>query len=166
MKKVFIIILSACVFLSCGNSSNQGQTIPEDIKVTEKEPVKNEITDVPVSSPISINENEFKQKIHDFTKKDWKYLGDKPCLVDFYADWCAPCRRLSPILEQIASEYAGKLYIYKINTDKNKSVSSYFGISSIPAVMLCPMMNQPQMMVGLYPKEEYIKAIAQVLGIQ
>lgn len=159
MSRLVIYILTLTLFTACNNSSTK--------KNTNAEVVNKEVNSKPVAKPILLNEEQFKEKIFDFTSgKKWKYLGDKPCLIDFYADWCAPCKRLSPILEEIAAQYTDKIYIYKVNTDFSQNVAAYFNITGIPNVYLCPLNGEPQSMVGLYPKEEYIKAIDQILGVK
>lgn len=102
----------------------------------------------------------FKQKIFDYTKsKTWSYKGKQPAIIDFYADWCRPCKIIAPHLEAISKEYKGKLHVYKVNTDKEKELSQVFGIQSIPAVLFIPVKGEPQMLIGAHPKEEYEKQI-------
>jgi thioredoxin 1 len=156
MRNYLFIFISALIFTSCSSGSGEKDK-KNEVAIGPKEGLA-------VAKPEALNENDFRQKVFDYTNgKELKFLGDKPCIVDFYADWCAPCRKLAPILEEIASEYNGKLNIYKINTDHNQDVSRYFNITSIPAVLLCPMEGKPQMMVGLSPKQEYVNAINQLL---
>ncbi len=94
---------------------------------------------------------DFLKKIVDYEKNptQWIFLGDKPCIVDFYADWCRPCRIASPILEDLAEEYRGKIDVYKINTDQEPELSAAFGIRSIPAFLFCPKNGNPQMSAGI-----------------
>ncbi|HNZ42405.1 MAG TPA: thioredoxin domain-containing protein [Bacteroidales bacterium] len=158
MRKILGFLIAALIVTSCGNST--GETEKKDDAAADTEKKAEQV----VSKPTTIDEATFRAKVFDYTsEKKFKYLGEKPCIIDFYADWCAPCRKLAPILEAIAAEYGEKLIVYKINTDHNQQVSQYLNISSIPAVLLCPMNGDPQMMVGLYPKQEYINAIEQVL---
>jgi thioredoxin 1 len=107
---------------------------------------------------IYLSDQTFKQKVFDYSKnKDWKYEGSIPCIVDFYADWCGPCRRVSPILEEIAKEYSGKLIVYKVNTDKEQVLSGSLGIQSLPTILFVPKTGNPQVIMGAYPKEDLIK---------
>ncbi|MDT8285590.1 MAG: thioredoxin [Elusimicrobiales bacterium] len=115
----------------------------------------------------NINTETFKSKVFDFDKsKEWKFEGDKPCIVDFYADWCGPCKMLSPLLQELSEKYAGKLDIYKIDTDKEQELAASFGIQSIPTMLFVPMSGKPQMAQGVLPKEALEKAIADVLGVK
>ena len=106
----------------------------------------------------------FKEKVHNFDKnQDWKFQGDLPCIIDFYADWCAPCKMVAPVLEELASEYEGKINIYKVNTEEQQELAAAFGIRSIPSLLFCPKDGQPQMAMGALPKDSFIKAIDEVL---
>lgn len=109
----------------------------------------------------------FKEKVFDFEKnKEWKYEGEVPCLIDFYADWCAPCKMVAPILEELADEYDGKLNIYKIDTEAERELAGMFGIQSIPSLLFVPLKEQPQMAMGALPKETFKKAIREVLKVE
>ncbi len=108
----------------------------------------------------------FKEKVFNFeNNKEWKFEGDKPCIIDFYADWCAPCRALTPVMEELSEEYAGKVDIYKIDTEKEQELAGMFGIRSIPSILFVPMGAQPQMATGALPKETLQKAIEDVLNV-
>lgn len=109
----------------------------------------------------------FKEKVFNYDiNKEWKFEGDKPCLIDFYADWCGPCRMVAPILEDLAKEYEGKLNIYKVDTDKEQELAMVFGIQSIPSLLFVPKDGQPQMAMGALPKETFKKAIKDVLKVE
>jgi thioredoxin len=109
----------------------------------------------------------FKTKVFDFEKnKEWVFEGTRPCMIDFYADWCGPCKMVAPVLEELAKEYDGKLDIYKVNTEQERELSSIFGIQSIPSLLFVPMKGQPQMAMGALPKDTFKKAIADVLDVK
>ena len=106
---------------------------------------------------------EFKTKIFDYTTQDkWSYLGDKPCVIDFYATWCGPCKRLAPIMDELSETYKGKINFYKVDVDQNRELAAAFGISSIPQVLYIPVEGKPSLKVGLYPKEEIIKLLDEI----
>ena len=116
---------------------------------------------------ISLTDESFKIQVFNYSAtKNWQYNGEKPCIIDFYADWCGPCKMLSPRLEEIAREYKGKLVVYKVNTDKEQMLSSQMGISSLPTLLFCPVKGQPQSSIGLMSKETLVKAINDVLLIK
>ncbi len=111
--------------------------------------------------------DEFKKKVFDFqAQTDWKFEGDLPCIVDFYADWCGPCKMVSPILEQISEEYAGKVNVYKINTDEEQELSQAFGIQSIPSLLFVPKTGDPRMSMGALPKPQILKAMKEVMAVE
>ena len=106
----------------------------------------------------------FTEKVFNYEQnKDWKFEGKLPCIIDFYADWCGPCKMVAPILEELSAEYAGKVNIYKIDTEAEQELAGVFGIRSIPSMLFCPVYGQPQMAVGALPKDSLIKAIDDVL---
>jgi len=107
--------------------------------------------------------NDFKLKIFDYTKsKEWKYKGTLPAIIDFYADWCRPCKLLSPIIEAASEDYKGKVLVYKVNIDKEPELAQIFGIQSIPSVLFIPAKEQPQISVGLLTKEEINSKISTI----
>jgi len=109
----------------------------------------------------------FKEKVFNWeVNKDWKFEGNKPCIIDFYADWCGPCKMVAPILEELADEYEGKLDVYKIDTEKERELSSLFGIQSIPSLLFVPLEGQPQMAMGALPKDTFEKAFKDVLKVE
>ena len=117
---------------------------------------------------IQLTKADFLKKVVDYENNptEWKYLGDKPAIIDFYADWCGPCKQVGPILEELAGEYEGKLYIYKINTDVEQELAGAFGIKSIPTLLFVPMNEQPQMAQGALPKSTLKDVIANVLSVK
>ena len=109
----------------------------------------------------------FLEKVFNYTEnKDWKFEGDKPALIDFYADWCGPCKMLAPILEELSEEYGEKINIYKIDTEAEQELAAAFGIRSIPSMLFCPMDAEPQMANGALPKAELERVIADVLKVE
>ena len=145
MKKTVLLVLTAFLMAACGNAQTNKGTASE----------------VTAHKTLTLTKAEFQQKVADWDKlpDEWKYLGDKPAIIDFYATWCGPCRQLSPVLEELAAEYEGKIYIYKVDTDKEQELASMFGIRSIPSLLFIPMNGQPQMAQGALPKATLKEAI-------
>ena len=114
---------------------------------------------------IELTKADFLKKVANYESNpsEWKYLGDKPAIIDFYASWCGPCKMIAPILEELAAEYEGQIYIYKINTEKEQELAAAFGIQSIPTLLFVPMEGAPQMAKGAMPKKSFKEAIDQVL---
>ena len=109
----------------------------------------------------------FKSKVFNFTdNKEWKFEGEKPCIIDFYADWCGPCKMVAPILEELAKEYDGKLNVYKVDTEDQRELAGLFGIQSIPSILFIPKEGQPQMAMGALPKDTFVKAFKDVLLVE
>ena len=114
-----------------------------------------------------LTKEKFLNRIFNYEKnREWKFEGDKPCIIDFYADWCAPCKMVSPVLEELARDYNGQLDVYKINTEEELELASAFGIRSIPSFLFVPVEGQPQMAMGALPKEIFVKAFKDVLGVE
>ena len=108
----------------------------------------------------------FLSKVFNYeTNKEWKFEGDKPAIIDFYADWCGPCKMVAPILEELAQDFDGKIDIYKVNTEEEQELASVFGIRSIPSILFIPSDGPPQMAMGALPKDTFIKAFKDVLGV-
>lgn len=106
---------------------------------------------------------EYNKLVDDTSDQEWNYLGNKPAIIDFYADWCGPCQKLAPILEEIAKEQSKNLVIYKINVDEEPELANSFGITGIPALLYIPLKGEPQMVTGYMPKEGVEKKIKELL---
>lgn len=108
----------------------------------------------------------FKEKVFNYTdSKEWKFEGDKPAVIDFYADWCGPCKMVSPILDELATEFNGKIDIYKVDTEVERELAGAFGIQSIPSILFIPQDGQPQMAQGALPKDTFVRAFKDVLKV-
>ena len=109
----------------------------------------------------------FLEKVFNYEKnKDWMYEGKLPSIIDFYADWCGPCKMIAPVLEELSNEYAGKINIYKVDTEAEQELAAAFAIRSIPSMLFIPMSEQPQMANGALPKQELHKLIKEVLKVE
>lgn len=155
MKKiVFASILLAFALSACAGKNSEKKS--EEI---------NQQKEVKKMGTIHLTKAEFLSKVANYEANptEWKYLGDKPCIIDFYASWCGPCKTIAPILEDLAKEYDGQIYIYKINTEEEQELAAAFGIRSIPSILFCPMTGAPQMTQGALPKDAFKQAITDVL---
>jgi thioredoxin 1 len=113
---------------------------------------------------VHLTAQEFKEKVFDYGKgSEWKYEGNLPAIVDFYADWCQPCKMIAPVLEELALEYAGKIVVYKVDTENEQELASVFGIQSIPTLLFIPKVGQPQSAMGALPKQTFEKVINDIL---
>jgi thioredoxin len=114
---------------------------------------------------IALTKADFLKKVWNYeaNPKEWKYLGDKPAIIDFFATWCGPCKMVSPLLEELSEEYDGKIVIYKVDVDQEEELSGAFGIRSVPSILFIPMKGQPQMTQGAMPKNDLKKVINEVL---
>jgi len=113
-----------------------------------------------------LTKESFKEKVFNFeANKEWKFEGTVPAIIDFYADWCGPCKMVAPILEELQKEYGDKLNIFKVNTEEQQELSSMFGIQSIPSILFVPLDGQPQMAMGALPKDTFKSAINDVLKV-
>jgi thioredoxin len=109
----------------------------------------------------------FLNKVFNYeTNKEWKFEGEKPCIIDFYADWCGPCKTVVPVLEELARDFDGKIDVFKVDTEEEQELASVFGIRSIPSFLFVPAEGQPQMAMGALPKETFVKAFKDVLGVE
>ena len=117
-----------------------------------------------INEVVHLTANDFKEKVFNYeTGKEWKYEGTLPAIVDFYADWCSPCKMVAPILEDIAREYSGKLMVYKVDTENEQELASVFGIQSIPTILFIPREGQPQAAMGALPRQTFDQVIKEVL---
>lgn len=156
MKKLaFVFAVLAIATSACGNKNNA-----EGIKNEAGEKIVSMVSnDETKGGSIHLTKAVFLAQVWDYqnSPQDWKYKGDKPAIIDFYADWCSPCRMASPILEEISREYAGKVNVYKIDTQKEQELASVFGIQSIPAFLYIPVSGKPIMMSGVGRSKEETK---------
>ena len=153
-KSIFASLLLAFTLLAFAGENKENKTQNNEQQKTEKK-----------MGTIHLTKAEFLSKVSNFEANptEWKYLGDKPCIIDFYAAWCGPCKVVAPILEDLAKEYEGQIYIYKVDTEAEQELAGAFGIRSIPSILFCPMNGAPQMAQGAMPKDSFKNAIAEVL---
>lgn len=117
--------------------------------------------------PEHLTKETFLEKVFNYEdNKEWKFEGELPCLIDFYADWCMPCKMIAPILEELSQEYEGKINIYKVNTEEQQELAAAFGIQSIPSLLFVPMEGEPQMAAGALPKDTLVQAIKDTLKVE
>lgn len=113
---------------------------------------------------VHLTTQDFKEKVFNYeTNKEWKYEGALPAIVDFYADWCGPCKMVAPVLEELAEEFKGKLVVYKVDTENEQELAAVFGIQSIPTLLFIPREGQPQAAMGALPKNTFVKVINDIL---
>ena len=155
MKKVLVTILSALLLASCGSNKKEQKENKVQVETTVEENTYVK----------SLDYKRFVKDVWNIEKypDSFAYQAKLPCIIDFYADWCGPCRKVSPIMEELAKEYEGRLIVYKVNTDKEPKLSTIFKIRNIPTVLFLPTEGQPMMQVGALSKEEYTSIINQHL---
>lgn len=158
------LLAAALIFVvtSCSNSNqNKGSKDSETKETTNT--IQN--SENSMTKTIKLTRADFLTKVANYeaNPEKWEYLGDKPCIIDFYADWCGPCKMVAPILEELAAEYEGEIYIYKVDTEAEQQLAAEFGIRSIPSLLFCPMGEAPQMAQGALPKDAFKQAIDEVL---
>ena len=155
MKRITLFLLGIVLMstVACGRTNSNANSD----RVTAAEDSKAKV--------IHLTKAEFLEKVYNFEKNpdEWKYEGDKPAIVDFYATWCGPCKMVAPILDELAKEYDGQIVIYKVDTDKETELARAFGIRSIPSILFIPMNGKPEMAQGALPKEAFKKAIDELL---
>lgn len=148
--------MTALMFISmtaCGNTQNSNNKQSNKVQTVNK------------MKPVKLTTADFLNKVANYetNPNEWKYLGDKPAIVDFYADWCGPCKMVAPILEELQAEYGDSIQVYKVDTEAEQELAAAFGIRSIPSLLFIPMNGQPQMAMGAMSKGDFKKAIDQVL---
>jgi thioredoxin len=177
MKNTFLgfVFLSVVWLSSCGGSATPETKSDSTVTSTSftDQGKTNEVVPVNNTAAVSTENGEviqltnaiFLDKVYDYKKdpKKWVFKGDKPCIIDFYADWCRPCKMVAPIMEELSTKYKGQVVIYRVNVDQERELAQFFGIQSIPTVFFCPANGDPQMSQGALPKESYEKALTEIL---
>lgn len=164
MKRVLFlaVVAMSAVMISCSGNKKQETTdeTTQAVDVNKGQTTNDSLaasTEKLVSTPIHLTTAEFKKLVvnYDANPNKWVYLGDKPAIVDFWATWCPPCKAIAPILDELAKEYQGQIYVYKVDVDKETELASAFGIQSIPTLLFIPMKGDPKAEVGALPKETF-----------
>lgn len=153
-------MVASLAMFGCNQSTGNGQT-------TSGEPVKSATASAnsDEGKVVQMNKAMFLERVFNYEKNPdtWVYEGNKPAIIDFYADWCGPCKKIAPIMAQLAEEYKDQIVIYKVDTDKERELAQVFQIRSIPSILFIPAEGQPQMIMGALPKAEFEKMIKEVL---
>lgn len=155
MRKIIPIILLAIAGIPVISCNSQ----PKETAET-KTAITTDVANVKIEH---LTPETFKSKVFDFEGEQYKFVGDKPCIIDFYASWCGPCRIMAPTLQTVADEYKDKITVYKVDVDAQKELASAFGITGIPSLLFCPKDSKPQMSSGVLTKADLDKAISEVL---
>ena len=153
MKKYFylLIIVFPLIFSECKADN----------------PASAYLTSASDNGVVQLTNETFKKMVFNYDiNKEWKFEGKKPAIIDFYADWCAPCRQLSPLVEEIAREYSGKIDVFRVDTEKEKILAQELGITGLPTLLFIPANGKPQITIGSLPKESLVKAINEILLIK
>lgn len=152
-----IILLAGITFFGCASSTDNKSAETKTTESTTSEDGK--------IHPEHLTYNSFKEKVWDFETypQEWTYLGAEPCIIDFYADWCKPCKIVAPIMEELANDYDGKIKIYKVDTQTERELASIFQITGIPAILFVPKDGQPMKQAGAMSKDYYEKVINEFL---
>lgn len=150
MRKTLLTLAAALAFFAANASGLENMEMQANVKEETK-----------TSKPIELDKEGFIKNVSDL--KEWKYVCNKPAIVDFYATWCGPCKMIAPILDELAAEYADEIVIFKIDIDKEKELTSHFGIKSIPTLFFIPMEGEPHILQGAMSKDDFKKLIDSVL---
>ncbi len=160
MKKIVLLFILGGLVLTSGTNKVIFSKSNTTKRITSSDEKSN-------NSIIYLDAASFKEKVFNYeTNKEWNYNGKVPAILDFYADWCGPCKQLSPVLEEIQKEYKGKIQIYKIDTDKQKELAATFGIRSLPTIVFVPMEGEPQAAMGFRPKNDLETMITEILKVK
>jgi len=162
-KSIFSLFRIALLLLvSCGGQKDS-KTTDETETITK--------TELPASghwdgtgTVVYLSQDDFASQVFDFrNEKNWNYKGTVPCVIDFYADWCKPCKLVAPIMDELAAKYKGKVQFFKINIDMEKDLTNAFRIQSIPSILVCPMQGNPVMTQGVLPQNEYERLLDEIV---
>ncbi len=158
-NRIFSIVLIDSIGLLGCVSSNGKSNQDNDNKTTSSASTAEE------GKVVQMNKAMFIEKVFNYEENpnEWKFKGDKPCIIDFYADWCGPCKKVAPVMAELAEQYKDQIVIYKVDTDKERELAQIFNIRSIPSILFCPASGQPQMTMGALPKAEFEKMIKELL---
>lgn len=161
MKKVFLIFSVAIAVSLVSCNQNTAENAETETTTEKKAEASHKVSTPGDIKPIYLTTAEFKEKVWDYeaNPEEWTYKGELPCVVDFYADWCKPCKMVAPIMDDLADYYDGKVIIYKVNTDDQRELSAVFQVRSIPSILFAPMEGKPAMQPGAMSKEQYIEII-------
>lgn len=161
MKKLSLIFFSVLILTSFSCNNLKGNQEETNVNVVENENAATEQSSESTEEPEYLTYDTFIEKVWDFESnpEEWVYKGDVPCVIDFYADWCKPCKMVAPIMDDLAKEYEGRVKIYKVDTDKEKRLAQVFQVRSIPSVLFSPKEGRPMMQAGALPKEQYKQII-------
>ncbi len=154
-----LLILFATTGISCTNRVKAEEKQEKESSVSSNTNDSNEV--------IHLNKDSFKELVFDYeNNKEWSYNGKVPAILDFYADWCGPCKMLAPVLEELQSDYGGKIQVFKVNTDQERELASVFGIQSLPTIVFIPVDGKPTAAMGFRPKADMEQMITEILKVQ
>ncbi|MCX6159371.1 MAG: thioredoxin [Ignavibacteriota bacterium] len=165
-KNIIVVVslmLGLSVLASCSKKEEPKSEFKTDVKIQGVNNFKNNNK----TKMEHLTAATFKSKVFDYEKnKEWKFEGKNPAIIDFYADWCGPCKMVAPVLEELSNEYDGKVDIYKVDTEVEQELASVFGIRSIPSILFVPVSGQPQMSAGAMQKDGFVQAINEILLVK
>jgi thioredoxin len=151
--------------VACSADAQVNKQSADDNNSTDKNVAETATDKSTVNEVVSLTKQEFFSKVYNYekNKEKWVYEGKLPCIIDFYADWCGPCKRVEPVLKQLAKDYAGKIIVYKVDTERERELAMAFGIRSIPTYFFVPLDSVPSYMAGALPRESFVKIIDEFL---